>query len=440
MRLTIIRKFFTSRPARHLSVVLVGNIAAGGLGFLSILIISRVLTVSAFGLFNLALSIMIIFSSLSGLGTETGMVTLASFHLRDNNPGKAASVLRVGSCARVVFSLIIAIIVFLAAHPLSTNIFHYPELVPLIKLCAVGIFVISVATVLKSIFFTYQLFKRSVIQQLLVDTLKLLAIFYFLYLLRMEKLAAFAIFALTPLLGIIYGVVILKKHLLIKSEEVPGLYRRLFSFSKWMFISNLCALTLPYIGIFMLSRMISNEAAGIYALALNLTYIFPVIIYSLNSVLLPEVSRFKEKEQFEKYFKSSIKISLLIAAAIAPIMIFSSKIIVFFFGAKYAGSVSVFNLLLLGFLAIAVNSTMRILLFSIEKPRIIAIVDSLRVFIMVILSYIFIPYIGVKAPAAAYLIVNALALGYLLLYIYKKILRGTEVKVKEENDLEAGVN
>ena len=208
-----------------------------------------------------------------------------------------------GSYARVIFSLIIAIIVFLAAPSLSTNIFHYPELVPLIKLCAVGIFVISIASVLKSIFFTYQLFKRSVIQQLLVDTLKLLAVFCLVYLLKVGKLAAFAIFALTPLLGIIYGFVILKKRLTIKSEHVPGLYRRLFNFSKWMFISNLCTITLPYVGIFMLSRMDGSEAAGIYALALNLTYIFPVVIYSLNSVLLPEVSRFKEREQIKKYFK-----------------------------------------------------------------------------------------------------------------------------------------
>ena len=440
MRLTGTRKLFTSRPAKHLSLVLAGNIAAGGMGFLSILIISRVLTVSAFGLFNLALSIMIILSSLSGLGTEIGMVTFASFHLRDNKPGKAARVIRVGSYARAVFSLIIAIIIFFAARPLSHNIFHYPGLTPLIKLCAIGIFVISIATVVKSIFFTYQLFKLSVIQQLMVDTLKLLAVFCLLYLLRMGKLAAFAIFALTPLLGIIYGFATLKEHLLIKSEEVPGLYRRLFSFSKWMLISNLCTLTLPYIGIFMLSRMAGSEAAGIYALALNLTYIFPVVIYSLNSVLLPEVSRFKEKEQFEKYFKSSMKVSFLIAAAIVPVLIFSSKIIVFFFGAKYAGSVPVFNLLLLGFLAIAVNSTMRILIFSIERPHIVAIVDISRVFIMVVVSYILIPYIGVIAPAAAYLLVNALALGYLLLYIFKKILRGGDIKFKQENGLETNLD
>ncbi len=438
MHLTMIRKLFISRPAKHLSLVLVGNITAGGLGFLSILIISRVLTVSAFGLFNLALSIMIILSSLSGLGTETGMVTLASFHLRDGRPGKAVRVIRVGSCARAVFSLIIAMIVFLAAHPLSTNIFHYPELIPLIKLCAIGIFIISIATVLKGIFFTYQLFKRSVVQQLLVDIIKLLAVFCFVYLLRMGKVTALAIFTMAPLLGIIYGFVMLKDHLTIKSEQVPGLYRRLFNFSKWMFISNLCALTLPYVGIFMLSRMDGSEAAGIYALALNLTYIFPVVIYSFNSVLLPEVSRFKEKEQFVKYFKNSMKVSFFIAAAIIPVLIFSSRVIPFFFGVKYAGSVPVFNLLLLGFLAIAVNSTLRILLFSIERPLVVAIVDVSRIFIMIIASYILIPYLGVKAPAIAYLLVNALALAYLAIYIFKKILTGGEIEFKQEEGLETG--
>ncbi len=439
MRLTRIRKLLTSRPEKNLTLVLAGNITAAGLGFLSILIISRVLTVSAFGLFNLALSIMIILSSLSGLGTETGMVTFASFHLRDDRQGKAARVIRVGFYARTVFSLIIAMTVFLTARPLSTVIFHYPELVPLVKLSSVGIFVISIAAFFKSVFFTYQLFKRSVVQQLLVDIIKLVTVFCFLYLLRMETATAFAIFALAPLLGIIYGFIMLKKRLMIKNEPVPGLYRRLFDFSKWIFISNLCVLILPYIGIFMLFRMAGNEAAGIYALALNLTYIFPIIIYSLYSVLLPKLSRFKEREEFEKYFKSSMKVSSLIAVVIVPILIFSSKIIPFFFGVKYTGSVPVFNLFLLGFFATTVNSTLRILLFSIEKPQIVTIVDSSRVFIMIILSYLFIPYLGVKAPAVAYLLVNALALTCLSVYIFKKIMAGGEIEFTKENGQETGV-
>lgn len=440
MRLTRTRKLLRSRPAKHLTLVLVGNIAAAGMGFLSILIISRVLTVSAFGLFNLALSIMITLSSFSGMGTETSMVTFASFHLGNGRPGEAARVIRVSLYARAVFSLIIAMTVFLTARPLSTAIFHYPELVPLIELSAVGIFVISIAAFFKSVFFTYQLFKRSVVQQLLVDILKLVSVFCFLYLLRMETVTAFAIFALAPLLGIIYGFVMLKGRLTIKNEQVPGLYRRLFDFSKWLLISNLCILTLPYVGIFMLSNMDSSEAAGIYALALNLTYIFPIIIYSLHSVLLPEVSRFKEREQFEKYFKSSLKVSFLIAVAIVPILIFSSKIIPFFFGAKYVGSVPVFNLLLLGFFAVTVNSTLRVLLFSIEKPHVVTLVDSLKLFIMIILSYLFIPYLGVKAPAAAYLLVNALALASLSIYVFKKILAGGEIEFKQEETLGSGVD
>ena len=51
----------------------------------------------------------------------------------------------------------------------------------------------------------------------------------------------------------------------------------------------------------MLARILNTKTTGIYGLALNLTYIFPILINSLRSVLLPEVSRFKTRNQFENY-------------------------------------------------------------------------------------------------------------------------------------------
>ena len=68
----------TSKLARHLTLVFTGNIFAAGLGFFAIVIVSRELTVSDFGLFNLARSTMLIAALIAGLGTDTSMIKFGS--------------------------------------------------------------------------------------------------------------------------------------------------------------------------------------------------------------------------------------------------------------------------------------------------------------------------------------------------------------------------
>jgi len=70
--------------------------------------------------------------------------------------------------------------------------------------------------------------------------------------------------------------------------------------------------------IFMLATMLDSKASGLYGLALNLTYVFSILIGSLNAVLLPEVSRYREIAQIERYVKNSLKISIGISLTILP--------------------------------------------------------------------------------------------------------------------------
>lgn len=424
MKASHIIDLMTSRLAKHLTLVFTGNIFAAGLGFLAVLIISRELSVSDFGLFNLAISVMLIASQLSGLGMDNAMIKFASPYLGEAKTAEATQVLRTTFLVRIFACFIFSVIIFSTAELLSTEVFHYSSLAPLLKLAAFGVFAISTLYYLKSALYTYQLFRMSVIVQNSVDFGKLSAVLVLLFYSKMNVFTAIAVFAITPLIGLLLGYGFLWKKLFSKGKQIKNIINRLFSYGKWIFVNNVCMLTLNYVGIFMLAKMLSSEAAGIYGLALNLTHIFPIINTSLASVLLPKVSRFRKMAQFENYIKGSLKVLFVLVILIIPFLFFSHKIILLFFGFRYVDSVPVFNLLLLGFITNTVGITIRVALFSMNKPHVVAMVTALKLIVMIIGCYILIPFSGVLAPAISVLIVNVSGLVFFSAYIFRVIKKG----------------
>ncbi len=421
MKISHIIDLATSRLTKHLTLVFIGNIFAAFLGFLAVLIISIELTVHDYGLFNIAISAMLIASRFSGLGMDTAMIRFTSSYLGVEKTAEATQVLRATFLVRIIVSSILSIIIFNTADLLSTKVFHYSSLTPLLKLAAFGVLVIPTFNYLKSVLYTYQLFQTGVILQILVDFGKLSTVLVIIFCLNMNTLAAVAAFAITPLIGGLLGFGLLWQKFFSKRKPIQNLFSQLFSYSKWMFVSNVCEITLPYVGIFMLAKILSSEAAGLYGLALNLAYIFPMITYSLMSVLLPEVSRFREIAQLDKYIRGSLKISLYIGVAVVPFLFFSHKIILFFFGSRYLDSVTIFNWLMLGHIIFTINSTIRVTLHSMNRPQVLAMVDLLKLTVMVIGCYLLIPLLGSLAPAIMALVVNVSALSFFSIYVFKKI-------------------
>ena len=369
----------------------------------------------------MALSAMLIASRLSGLGMDTVMIRFVSSYLDVEKTSEATQVLRTAFYVKILSGFIIAVIIFNTAELLATKVFHYSSLTPLFKIAAFGILVISTFNYLKSVLCTYQMFQMGVILQILVDFGKLSTVLVLFFYLKMNTLATVAAFAFTPLIGLLLGVGLLWQKFFAERKPIQNLLSRLFSYSKWVFLINVCGTALPYVGIFMLAKMLNSEAAGIYGLALRLTYIVPIITYSLMSVLLPEVSRFREIAQLDKYVRSSLKISFCIGIAFLPLIFFSHKIILYFFGTRYLDSVSVFNWLMLGYIVLMINNTVRITLISMNKPQVLAIVDLLMLTVTIVGCYLLIPLLGVLAPAIMALIANVSVLCFLLIYVFKKI-------------------
>ena len=311
--------------------VFTGNVFAAGLGFLAVLIVSRKLTVSDFGLFTIALAVIRLVSNLSALGMDTGMIKHASSFLIDKKTTEAKQVFKTTFIFRLTLSFIIAGIVFASAGLLSTKVFHCSDFVYALKFAAFGGLIVSLVNYIRSVYHAYQSFKISIYFQVLADFGKFISIIVLSFFLCITVNIAVAIFAFVPALSVILGFWKLRNELfLTKKLLTKNICHQLFSYGKWLAVSSVCGLILPHVSIFMLATMLDSEASGLYGLALNLTYVFSILSGSLNAVLLPKVSRYKGIGQIEQYVKNSLKISIGISLIILPFLFFSSNIIVFF--------------------------------------------------------------------------------------------------------------
>jgi len=80
-----IKKLFFSKTARYSGIVFVGNIVAAGLGFLSMVIVSRVLGPYNFGILSIVMAVIAVINGLTDFGIGTGVVRFSSLYLENNH-------------------------------------------------------------------------------------------------------------------------------------------------------------------------------------------------------------------------------------------------------------------------------------------------------------------------------------------------------------------
>ncbi len=431
MRTSKFLVLFKSRLAGHLILMSAGNILCAGLAFLAILIISKAVSVSDFGLFNISISVILMVQPLINFGMLGTMIKFVSSHLSRDRKDEATHVVKAVFVIKVTLSLFMSTFIFLLADPLARHIFQLPSLFPLLRMAAGGIFFLSMFNYVKATLWAYKKFRAYVVIQFLTDAAKVLTISVLFLISGLTVFSAITVFSLLPLLGICLGFVYFWEVFSSKGVHTPKLYFQLYSFGKWLFLSNLGRRFFLYIGVIMLARMLDSEAAGIYGLALNLTHIFPIIVATLTSVLLPEVSRFREKEQFTLYYWQSLKICAGFGLLLAPLLFLAKDIILFFFGERYFGSIPVFIWLALSFLFFAFSHILRPILLALDKPQIVTYTDLVSVIVMLVGCYAFIPKLGVLAPAITAFVINICSMVFLAIYTIRHIHR-TEMFIETD--------
>jgi O-antigen/teichoic acid export membrane protein len=185
-------------------------------------------------------------------------------------------------------------------------------------------------------------------------------------------------------------------------------------------------LILSYFDRYMILYYCGEQSLGIYTVGYNLAmYIGNIMGVSIGYAVVPIYVRIFEEEgriETEKFLSKSLDYLMI---AIIPICIgyyaISKELIVFLASEKYALSADVSVIILIGTINLALINIINAGLYLKKKTMIILLIMMIAVFINIILNYIFLPMLGIKGSAFAFLLSSTCAMLLTIIFAFKYI-------------------
>jgi len=403
-----IKKLFFSKTARYSGIVFVGNIVAAGLGFLSMVIVSRVLGPYNFGILSIVMAVIAVINGLTDFGIGTGVVRFSSLYL-ENNQDRADALMKLAFNLEIIIGVLIVIFGLIFVHPLA-NLLGGEYLVFPLKLALLGGLGLSMSAYVNMIMQAYQKFLKFSLLAIGVAFLKLagIGILFVLSILSLNN--AVILYAVIPVIGFIIGFFLIPKKFLWQKPQTSQkeVFIELFHFSKWLMVSFLATTIIGRLDIFLLSHFRGSEQVGIYAAAFQLSLFLPLLLGAIITVLIPRVSKFTKKEEFISFIKKSLLGSTLIVLIMLPILIFAKQFILLIFGSKYENSILPFQILFVNFLIAIMANPICTIIYALNKTKITAFINIIQLLLGIVLFYFLIQNFGTVGAALGQLSIGTI--------------------------------
>lgn len=349
--------------------------------FFFTIILARLLMPELFGLYNLALATIILFSNFTNIGTGKAILKYVSNSLgkRRNREAKAyiVHILKI----QVIFSFGAIFVLIIMSKFLANTYYGKPIFLALLG----GVFYIlfsSLLAILETILQASNNFKAGLFREVFFEILRLFFIpIITLIVLKNYASKEFILFSLilaTSLLylaSFIFLLIFAKKDLAFLKLKKCSLTKKqkkdLNYFLVAVSTTIFSGIFLGYIDLLMLGHFVSSEFIGYYGAAFSLIGTFTVLI-PFSLVLFPIFSRL-EGERLEKGFRKSIKITFLISSVFLLFsLLISSFIIQITYGQEYSLSLNVFRILSLLIITFPLTSIYENYFISQGKQKMVA--------------------------------------------------------------------
>jgi O-antigen/teichoic acid export membrane protein len=380
-----LKNIFKSKSAQDSIIVFLGNLFSKSLTLLFTIILARKLGVDSFGNFSIALSFMGLISQFTDLGITTGFIRYASLYIEENKD-KAAALVKITLKFKIIISLFALTVGWFISPYLAKYIFNDESMIFLLKLSFLGAFGNSMYGYGKSLLRSYELFKKFTFSNIFIGLLKILFLFFISILSMINLNSSFIIVIIVPFIAAIFNAILIPKNLMLKDYDKnieKEVFRELFNFSKWTMLSSFILMFISRLDLFMLKALSNSAEVGYFSGAQKLAMIFPVITNSLISVLLPKVSKIKNKNKLKKFIFKSLKATTFIVIPFVLLIIFSKPIIVILLGKDFLSSIPIFKIILVAYIFGVIVNPISLILYNLNRAYILTAIN----FIQLIINY-----------------------------------------------------
>lgn len=397
-----LQRLFKTATVRDTLISFTGLGTTTAIGFVSTIILARVLGPEKFGVFSAVIALTTIVYSLGDLGIPPALINfLPKLPQKKDIIISTALIAQIGICLLSVF-------VFL-----GLALFHnaiIPGSLPEHIFLALLVTLIYILTNFAQGLFTArrQFWKYSAIQ-MIDSSIKIILILLLLVASRLDISTALLANAVSSFLALI--ITFGKETVLLEYRFDKAVFGQILSFSKWIAASRVFSVFFGRVDILLLNILVSSYGAGIFAAASRITLLFTLLISSLSAVISPRYSGFTTAGEIISYSRKLLFFVFGIATLMLLTIIFARPIILIVFGAQYLEAVVVFRLLAAAMLPFLFSLiTTPAIIYTFNRPDFYAKVTALQVSLIVILDLLLINRFGLLAPVLAIGIANLIAL------------------------------
>ena len=382
-------------------------------GFIFTIIIARLLFPEIFGLYSLALSIILILITVSDLGLGQTAVRYIAESLGKKKKKEARSRYLFLLRFRFFIALITAVLLFFLANPLAT-LFKKPGLVLPLQVGSIYLFITALYGTIRPIFLAIQKLKYSAIAEAIFQTTRIALIFVFLYFYK-TAWSVFVVLAFASFIALLFTFLTINKRFpfLIKGRKEKVERKRLLVFSGFLALGTLGMLIFGNIDKLMLGYFLEAKFIGYYNAILTL--VSGVLgLTGFANVVFPVFTQLHGKRLKRAFKKTFYTIAIIAFPAAIGLAYIALPALQIFYGQAYVPAEYRTALLLTSvFLALLVLesllSNVFVMLFNAkEKPKIPAFTTLAVSILNIILNLILItslvkikPSYGLIGAAAA---------------------------------------
>jgi O-antigen/teichoic acid export membrane protein len=407
-------EFVKSKGLLSIAVLGSGNVIGTVISAIALILFSRFMGPTEFGLFSAAFAAMQIVIRLSDLGTNMAAErAIARVHGRDDQ--LADHLMRVALYFKLTSFVIFVIVAWFLAPWISLSLLHI-ENVGLIRtsfLLALGSIFFEYSTIVFQSTHRFAMVARITIAQALG---KLLFGLILIWQGMLHATEGLLIYGLMPGLGALAGW---RKNPL-KSFALPATWKKdlriILKVAKWTAIAAIAATLADNIDTLLVQSFMSSYDTGIWSGAVRIAGFASLLGWSVGSVLNVRVAKYHDPENLHKYLEKAWKLAVFIFVALVVCLPLASLAIKLTIGSAYlAGTVPLQILIVAAGLAGA-SSPYVALFYLFDRPEYYAIAGIIQTAILILGDLLFIPQFGLIGAAWVRVVVRVVILLFTLIY------------------------
>jgi O-antigen/teichoic acid export membrane protein len=363
------------------------------------IILARLLLPELFGLYSLALSTILIFTSISEFGIVNTLIRFVSKALGEKNKKRARAYLIYLGKIKLALVIVSVFILILTSKFISDVYYQKPLFLALM----VGVFYIifsQITTFLGSILQASNYFRGIFYKEILFQISRIILVpLAVLFSLKYSFSNEIILFLIILFLSISYLFVSLflwkgplkkAKFIREKKSELTSRHRKkINAFLLIISVTVLSGLFFSFIDKIMLGRFVAGEFIGYYSAALNLVGALSSLA-AFSIVLFPIFSRIRAKK-LERGMKKAFRAIFTVGSALFLItLLFAPLIILIIYGSEYSPSINILRLLSLLIITLPLIGLYSAYFMSKGKPKILAGLLIVSTVINIFLNYILI--------------------------------------------------